>query len=119
MSTKGNMDTKLDAGALNEIVVFANMNQREIASEAQEIITICRQMEDEESLKGGDGETFRAAFSDIAKGANKIAKSTEQISEILDKRLGQLIELNKDKFAGSAKEQTATAANKAGVMAKE
>ena len=59
MSTKGPIDARIDVGALNEVIVYANQYRQEVSAKADAIRTVCRKMEDEESLKGGDGDHIR------------------------------------------------------------
>lgn len=119
MGVKGSTDTKLDSAALNEIVVYSNMYAREVEQAADEIRTVCRKMEDEESLKGGDGDAIRANFELIAKGATHISRSAQEISKILDDKLGTIIKMNKGSYSDASGEAAKKAADAAGVVKKQ
>ena len=119
MGAKGTVDTKIDTGALNEIIVFANMYKTEVSSLAEEIRTICRKMDEEESLKGGDGDGIRDSFDTIATGCQQIAKSAEQIAKILDTKLSKALNMKNGAMSANASESASAAAKKAGVVRKE
>ena len=119
MGAKGSTDTKLDSAALNEIVVYSNVYSREVGQQSTEIQTICRKMEDDESLKGGDGEGIRQNFELIAKGAKHMSASAAEISKILDDKLGTIINMNKGKFSDAANDAAKKAADAAGAVRKQ
>lgn len=116
---KGPLDTKIDLSTLNTIIVFANQFSRDCGDRSEDIITICRKMETEESLAGGDGEEIRKSFEEIAKGAAHIGKSAKQISKILDSKLGKGLDLKKGHYSAQAMEETSKAADSAGVIKKQ
>lgn len=111
MGVKGPVDTKIDKNAVSELIVFANQHKNAIAEDAEVIRTLCRQMEEEESLKGGDGEAIRAAFHTIADGCNKLEASTTYISTKLNEKLAVMIQMGKGATTASATE-TAQKVNK-------
>lgn len=119
MAVKGSVDTKIDTGALNEIIVYSNLFSKEVCDAVEQIQTICRRMEEEESLKGGDGEMIRESFIKISKGCMQIATSAKGISKTLDNRLGKALGMGKGSIAGNAAESAKSAADKAGVIRKE
>lgn len=116
MAGKGPLDTKIDTGALNEVIVFANQYRIEVSQRAQDIRRICAQMEDEESLKGGDGDVIRENFAKIAAGCNNLDKSTQFIAKQLNERLGHAIEMRHGKSIGSSTESIDKAAQKTGIF---
>lgn len=116
MGAKGPVDTKIDTNALNEVIVFANQYRQDVTDRADTIRKLCRQMEENETLKGGDGEVIRENFMKIAQGCNNLDSSTEKISKVLNDRLGKAIEMYHGKAVGSTAEDAQKAAKKVGVL---
>lgn len=119
MSTKGPIDARIDAGALNEIIVYANQYRQEVAAKADAIRTVCRKMEDEESLKGGDGDHIRECFVTLAKGCNQLDKSTEKIVAVLNDKLAVVVGMRHEEISKVASEAVTSANKKVGFMNKE
>ena len=119
MSTKGPIDARIDVGALNEVIVYANQYRPEVSAKADAIRTVCRKMEDEESLKGGDGDHIRECFATIAKGCNQLDKSTEKIVAVLNDKLATAIGMRHGATSNAASEAVTSANKKVGFMNKE
>lgn len=119
MAGKGPLDTKIDTGALNEVIVFANQYRIDVSQKAQDIRRICASMEEEESLKGGDGDVIRENFAKIAVGCNNLDKSTQYIAKQLNERLGHAIEMRHGKSVAGSTDSINQATQKQGVFAKE
>lgn len=119
MAVKGAVDTKIDTGALNEIIVYSNIFSKEVSDFCDQIQQICRKMEEEESLKGGDGDAIRESFVKISKGCHQISNSAKSISKILDTKLSAALGMKKGTYSGNADDAASRAANKAGVVRKE
>lgn len=119
MSAKGPIDARIDVGALNEVIVYANQYRQEVSSKADAIRTVCRKMEDEESLKGGDGDRIRECFATIAKGCNQLDKSTEKIVSVLNDKLSTAIKMRHGQTTNAATDSTTAATKKVGFMNKE
>jgi len=116
MANKGLLDTKIDVQALNEIIIFANRYRSEVTDNVERIRTLCKRMEEEESLKGGDGDQIRANFEKIASGCNQLDKSTEFIVKQLNEKLGVAIKMRHGATTSASTETVAQAANKTGVL---
>jgi hypothetical protein len=116
MANKGPEHLKLDPVAMNEIIVFANQYRQDLEEKATEIATICKRMEEEESLKGGDGDLIRENFAKISVGCTNIKSSTERIITALNAGLEKLIEASKGRTVASAAEKMQSATQKAGVL---
>jgi hypothetical protein len=116
MANKGLLDTKIDVMALNEIIIFANHYRSEVTERVETIRKLCKQMEEEESLKGGDGDQIRANFEKIASGCNQLDKSTEYIVKVLNDKLGTAIKMRHGSTTNAATEAVTQAANKTGVL---
>lgn len=119
MAVKGAVDTKLDPNALAGLIVFANRYQEEVNAAAEEIRTICRGMEDEESLKGGDGDAIRQEFATIATGYVNIENSVAYIVKVLNEKLKVVIDMQKGSTVADSQDQVAAAAKNAGALKKE
>ena len=119
MSTKGPIDARIDAGALNEVIIYANQYRQEVSAKADAIRTVCRKMEDEETLKGGDGDHIRECFVTIAKGCNQLDKSTEKIVAVLNDKLATVIGMRHEQTTFHASEAVTAANKKVGFMNKE
>jgi methyl-accepting chemotaxis protein len=109
MGAKGPLDVVLDIPAVNEIIVFANQYKAEVSEHVSAIRSLCKQMTDNESLNGGDGEEIKANFVVISNGCSQLESSIEKIVTILNQRLEKMIQMNKGKTTAEATE----AANKA------
>lgn len=114
MGNKGPVDTKIDVGALNEVIVFANQYRHEVSAKADEIRTVCRKMEEEESLKGGDGDHIRECFATIAQGCNQLDRSTEKIVSVLNEKLSVAIQMRHGQTSNAVSDSTAAAARNVG-----
>lgn len=119
MGLKGSSNAVLDASAMNEVIVFANQYKRDVQGDAEQIQAICRTMEDEESLKGGDGENIRANFITISKGCENMVKSMDEITKYLNDVLYKILATKQGKSDMGATEAAAKAAAAAGVNKKE
>ena len=119
MGNKGPLDAVLDIPAINEIIVFSNQYKQEVSEKADHIRTVCKQMTENESLNGGDGEAIKASFEDIAKGCNRLEKSVEKIVSVLNNKLDTMIRMNKGTTTATATDAAAAAKRKVGVLAKE
>lgn len=116
MAAKGPVDTKIDTNALNELIVFANTYRQDVTERVDSIRKLCRQMEENESLKGGDGDIIRENFVKIAEGCNNLDKSTETIIKVLNDRLGKAIEMYHGNTLGDSEEKAAKASKNVGVL---
>lgn len=119
MAVKGAVDTKLDPNALASLVVFINRYQDEVNTASTEVRTICRKMEDEETLKGGDGEIIRQEFATIASGFVNIENSVHYVVKVLNDKLKSVIDMNKGTTTADSQDQVNSAAKKAGTFKKE
>lgn len=119
MATKGPMNTKIDKNAVNELIVYANQYKQSVSESVEVIRTYCRQMEEEESLKGGDGESIRASFKTIADACNRLETSISYIVTKLNEKLEYMIKLNKGSAAANASESAQKAQRNMGVFKKE
>lgn len=109
----------IDVSVLNEVIVFANSYRTEIAEKADTIRAICRRMQDEESLKGGDGEQIRNSFDVIGKGCNDLNTSAQYIVEVLNDRLEAAIKMRHGESLGDSVDTAAKAAKSVGVYKKD
>ena len=116
MAGKGPLDAKIDTGALNEVIVFANQYRQDVSDKADQIRHICASMEEGESLKGGDGDVIRENFAKIAIGCNNLDKSTQYIAKVLNERLGNAIEMRHGKAIGSSSDSMDKATQKVGAF---
>lgn len=116
MANKGPLDVVLDIPAVNEIIVFANQYKVEVAERSDHIRTVCKQMTDNQSLQGGDGEEIKALFNVIADGCSQIEQSVEVIVSVLNDRLGEMIKMNKGITTSAASDAAKSAASKMGVL---
>lgn len=116
---KGQLDTVIDGPALNEIIVFANQLKQDCVEKAEHIRKICMSMEEEESLKGGDGDVIRENFKTIASGINKLERSITYIVSKLNTSLEYVTKMYAGKNTAAATEAAAGASKKAGIFNKE
>lgn len=119
MAGKGPIDVVVDAPSLSEIIVFVNRSRFTITDEADSIRAICKQMSDNKSLSGGDGEEIKNNFKIIADGCQNLVKSFDHISAVLNERLSVLTQMNKGKITAESTEEAKKAAKKMGVLKKE
>jgi hypothetical protein len=116
MAGKGPLDVVLDIPAINEIIVFANQYKQEVSEKADTIRTLCKQMTENESLNGGDGEEIKASFKEIAKGCNQLEQSVDHIVAVLNSKLDTMIKMNKGTTTGAASDEAKKASNSMGVL---
>lgn len=116
MGTKGNLDTKIDTVALNEVIVFANQYRQEVTDASNEIRSICQNMENEESLQGGDGDVIRENFKAIAQGCNNLDRSTEKIVKVLNDKLSVAINMRHGSTIGDSSDKVTAATKQVGVL---
>lgn len=119
MAVKGTVNTVIDSQALASIIVFSNRYVEEVREAADEIRSLCRGMEDEESLKGGDGEQFRESFATIATACNNLESSISYINKVLNEKLGTALGMNKGKTSAESADSIKAASNKTGVLKKQ
>ena len=119
MAGKGPVDTVIDTGALNELIVYAGQYKADLDDAAREIIELCKKMEEEESLKGGDGDAIRENFREISKMATNLMQSVNYIHKVLNDKLGNAINMRHGQTVGDSSEAIKKAASKTGVMKKE
>ena len=110
------LDTKIDIGAMNEIIVHGQQYKNEMSAAAGEIRSICQQMSEDESLAGGDGEQIKANFATIAEGCTNLEKSLEYIMKILNEKLAPAIEMRRGATLGDSTEVAKSATDKVGVF---
>lgn len=116
---KGELDMVADGPALNEIIVFANQLKMDCSEKAEHIRKICLNMEDEETLKGGDGDVIRDNFKQIATGINKLEGSITYIVTKLNASLEAVTKMYAGKNTQASSEAVNTAAKKTGIFSKE
>lgn len=116
MAGKGPLDARIDTGALNETIVFANQYRHDVSDAADQIRRICAMMEEEESLKGGDGDVIRENFAKLAVGCNNLDKSTQYITKVLNDKLASAIQMRHGQTVGSSTETMDKAAQNAGMF---
>lgn len=116
MANKGNLDTKIDTSALNEVIVFASTYRQDVTEASNEIRTICQSMENEESLQGGDGDIIRENFRTIAMGCNNLDKSTEKIVKVLNDKLSAAIKMRHGQSVGDSTDKAKSATSRVGVL---
>lgn len=119
MGDFSNLNTKIDIQALNEVIVFANQYRQQVEEQTTIIRTVCLQMEQEESLVGGDGDVIREAFKSIAEGTAKLEASVNYITKQLNTKLGSAIQMRKGTTVGDAQDAMKKANQNMGVLAKE
>ena len=119
MSTKGKLDTIVDAPALQEIIVSANRLRQECTKSADNIRKVCLNMEEEESLKGGDGDIIREAFASISSGVTNLEKSLSFVTQTLNNNLEKILKMVAGKSTGAMQEETQAATKKMGIFKKE
>lgn len=119
MSNMGPLDVVLDKSAINEIIVFANGYRQGILQSVDTITSLCQQMNEDESLNGGDGEDIKASFRTIAAGCNKLEKSVQRIVDNLNVSLQGILDMDKGKTTATSTESAKAAANNMGVLKKE
>lgn len=120
MAATGNLsgNVKINTDSLNEVIVFSNRYRQEVDRAADEIKMICGQMEDDASLKGGDGDLIRENFRTIAIACDGLRESTEKISAVLNDKLVKAIAQTKGMNAAASTEAINKAARKAGTLKK-
>lgn len=116
MAGKGPLDTKIDTAALAEVIVFGNQYRQDVSQRSADIRRICKQMEDEESLKGGDGDVIRENFAMIAVGCKQLDDSTQFITKVLNEKLGVAIHMRHGQTVGSSGDNMQKAVKQAGVF---
>jgi len=116
MGNKGPLDVVLDIPAINEVIVFANQYKQEILQATDTINTLCKQMSENESLSGGDGEEIKANFQVIAQGCLQLEKSVNKIVNTLNTRLETMIKMNKGQTTAESSDTSKAAASKMGVL---
>lgn len=116
MGTKGPLNVVLDIPAINEIIVFANQYKMDISEKTEHIRTLCKQMTDNETLSGGDGEEIKANFGIIANGCNQLEQSVDKIVSVLNNRLEKMIQMNKGKTTANATDAAKKASSNMGVL---
>ncbi len=116
MAGKGPVDVVFDLPAVNEIIVFANKYKDDVQTSADEIRTICKQMSENESLSGGDGEEIKANFQQIANGCNHLEKSVETIVKVLNDRLESMIKMGKGTTTANSSDAAKKASSNLGVL---
>lgn len=119
MANKGPLDAKIDVGALNEIIVYANQYRQEVTEKTDAIRNLCNQMAENESLSGGDGDVIRDNFAKIATGCSSLDRSTEFIVKTLNDKLGVAIQMRHSSSIGSSTESMDKAASTVGVLKKD
>lgn len=118
MAATGMSQIKLSTESLDELIVFSNKYRQEVSNSADEIMKICRQMEENEALKGGDGDQIRENFATIAVACKGLNESTTYISKILNDRLKKAIDMTKNRTGASSEEAIKKASSKTGVFKK-
>ena len=116
---KGELDMVADAPALNEIIVFANQLKQDCSQIAEHIRKICLNMEDEESLKGGDGDVIRENFKLTATGINRLEGSISYIVSKLNTSLEHVTRMYAGKNTQAASDAAQAASKKTGIFNKE
>lgn len=116
MANKGPLDVVLDIPAMNEIIVYANTYKNEVSDAIASIKTLCKQMTDDESLNGGDGEEIKANFQQIAEGCQTMEKSIEGIVKVLNDRLEKMIQMNKGKTTAASTDAAKKAASNMAII---
>lgn len=119
MGVKGSVNTSIDVNELSSLIVFAKRYADEVEQASDEVRTLCRGMAEEESLKGGDGENFRAQFGQIATAYSNIDKSVQYITRTLNEKLKKALEMAKNSSSAASEDAAHQAATKAGVLKKE
>lgn len=119
MSNNKGLDTTVDTAVLNGLIVSGNMFCKDTLEISDSISTIARKMEDDESLKGGDGDQIRESFSQIAVGAKNVSKSAKQITHVLNDKLDKALKAKQGRFGADSSSQAKTATAKAGIQKKE
>ena len=116
MGNKGPLDVVLDIPAINEIIVFANQFKQEVSEKADTIRTLCKQMTENESLNGGDGEEIKANFQSIATGCNQLEQSVDKVVSVLNNKLEKMIQMNKGTTTAASSEAAKKASQNMGVL---
>lgn len=120
MSATGNLTSniKLNVDTLNSLIVLTNKYRQDVDKAADEIRLICQQMEDNESLKGGDGDLIRENFKNLSIACKGLYVSTAYIGKALNGRLADTIE-KAAKGKNSGGDAASKAAAKVGVYKKK
>lgn len=116
---KGSLDMVVDGPALNEIIVFANQLKQECGERAEHIRKICTNMEEEESLAGGDGDVIRENFKQIATAITKLETSISYIVAKLNTSLEHITRMYAGKNTAASTDAANAAAKKTGIFNKE
>lgn len=119
MAAKGTVNTTVDPNALASIIVFAGRYRDEVTNATNEIRSICRNMQEEKSLVGGDGDAIRESFKQIAEGCKNVDSSLQNILNTLNTKLTTAIAMTKGSTLGTSQEDIDKATKKAGVLKKE
>lgn len=109
---------QIDIPSLEAVIVGAGRLRNECQQRANTIRQICNSMETDETLVGGEGDTIRECFQDIAAGVTNIENSIDYAIRNLNTALEKAIKLQKSRMSGSLAEDTKSATNKAGVFKK-
>ena len=120
MSATGNLQSSVNISidAMNELIVATNMYRQEVDKAADEIRLICQQMEDDESLKGGDGDLIRENFKAISVSCRGLHDSTKYIAGVLNGKLSHAIKMMEGRTAAASTEAIQQANAKTGVFKK-
>lgn len=116
MGNKGALNVVLDIPAINEIIVFANQYKQDVSEKTDLIRTLCRQMSENETLSGGDGEEIKANFQTIAQGCAQLETSVEKIVSVLNTKLEKMIQMNKGTTTAASSEAAKKASQNMGVL---
>lgn len=116
---KGSLDMVADGPALNEIIVFANQLKQDCSEKAEHIRKICLNMEEEESLAGGDGDVIRENFKKVATGINKLEGSISYIVSKLNTNLEAVTRMYAGKNTQASSDAADAASKKTGIYNKE
>ena len=104
MAAKGT-DVRIDIPKLNELIVATSNYRNTIKDKVETIRIICKAMEENETLKGGDGDAIREAFATIGKGCTELNTSAQYIVQKLEDKLSGAITLRHGVYSGDAIEQ--------------
>ena len=113
------LSTTIDVDALTGIIVFCNSYKQLVDSNAAQIKALCKSMETEESLVGGDGDVIRTNFARIAEGCVNLENSTAQITKVMNEKLERAIDMRHGKTVGDTTDAANKAAANMGVLKKE
>ncbi len=116
---KGSLDMVADGPALNEIIVFANQLKQDCSEKAEHIRKICLNMEEEESLAGGDGDVIRENFKKMSTSITKLEGSVTYIVQKLNVNLEAVTKMYAGKNTAAATDAADAATKKTGIFNKE